>query len=167
VLAGFVKGAYALIGILVIGSLGTGMILPCLNSMIVGAVQKAERGMITSLYSGVRFIGVAVGPPIFTWLLGISRTVMFSSIAGLSFIFGVVAIFFLKPKQVEQQAQASGEQDQNAQETKSWRQVSEILGIEPQTPEEKRKAAAVEKFGFDPNEMITQLLSGKKEKEKN
>ncbi|MFD2371091.1 MFS transporter [Brevibacillus sp. GCM10020057] len=167
VLASFVKGAYVLIGILVLGSIGTGMILPCLNSMIVGAVEKAERGMITSLYSGVRFIGVAVGPPIFTWLLGISRTVMFTSIAGLSLVFGVLAIFFLKPKQAQQQVQGAGEADAQAKERKAWRQVSELLGIEPQTPEEKRREAAVRKFGFDPNELIKRILSGRKEKEKN
>ncbi|GED30645.1 MFS transporter [Brevibacillus centrosporus] len=167
VLASFVKGAYPLIGILVIGSAGTGLILPCLNSMIVGAVQKAERGMITSLYSGVRFIGVAIGPPIFTWLLDISRTVMFWSIAGLSLVFGVVAIFLLKPKQAQQQTQAGGEQDQKAAETKGWRQVSELLGIEPATPDEKRKETAVEKYGFDPDELLKRILSGQKEKEKN
>lgn len=167
VLASFVKGAYALIGILVIGSLGTGLILPCLNSMIVGAVQKAERGMITSLYSGVRFIGVAVGPPVFTWLLGISRTVMFYSIAGLSLVFGIIAIFFLKPKQAQDTSQESEEQKQKMQETQVWRQVSEVLGIEPQTQEEKRREKAVEKFGFDPNELINRVMTGKKEKEKN
>ena len=167
VLASFVKGAYALIGILVIGSLGTGLILPCLNSMIVGAVQKSERGMITSLYSGVRFIGVAVGPPIFTWLLGISRTVMFSTIAGLSLVFGIIAIFFLKPKQAENQSQGTAEQTQKEQETQAWRHISEVLGIEPETGETKRRERAVEKFGFDPNELVKRVLTGNKEKEKN
>ncbi|KMZ40195.1 MULTISPECIES: MFS transporter [Bacillales] len=161
ILASFVQGAYILIGILVIGSVGTGMILPCLNSMIVGAVQKTERGMITSLYSGVRFIGVAIGPPIFTWLLGISRTVMFLSIAGLSLVFAVVAIFFLKPKQVEQQGQGTKDS-----ETKAWRQVSEVLGIEPETVHEQQRERAIERYGFDPNELVKRVLSGKKEKEK-
>ncbi|OUQ87164.1 MFS transporter [Brevibacillus brevis] len=161
VLASFVQGAYILIGILVIGSVGTGMILPCLNSMIVGAVQKTERGMITSLYSGVRFIGVAIGPPIFTWLLGISRTVMFLSIAGLSLVFAVVAIFFLKPKQVEQQGQGTKDS-----ETKAWRQLSEVLGIEPETVHEEQRERAIERYGFDPNELVKRVLSGKKEKEK-
>ncbi|WP_064200558.1 MFS transporter [Brevibacillus brevis] len=161
VLASFVQGAYILIGILVIGSVGTGMILPCLNSMIVGAVQKTERGMITSLYSGVRFIGVAIGPPIFTWLLGISRTVMFLSIAGLSLVFAVVAIFFLKPKQVEQQGQGTKDS-----ETKAWRQLSEVLGIEPETVHEEQRERAIERYGFDPNELVKRMLSGKKEKEK-
>ncbi|MCM3143289.1 MFS transporter [Brevibacillus sp. MER 51] len=161
ILASFVQGAYVLIGILVIGSVGTGMILPCLNSMIVGAVQKTERGMITSLYSGVRFIGVAIGPPIFTWLLGISRTVMFLSIAGLSLVFAVVAIFFLKPKQVEQQGQGT-----KNSETKAWRQISEVLGIEPETVHEEQRERAIKKYGFDPNELVKRVLSGKKEKEK-
>ncbi|MED1802532.1 MFS transporter [Brevibacillus porteri] len=161
ILASFVKGAYVLIGILVIGSMGTGMILPCLNSMIVGAVQKTERGMITSLYSGVRFIGVAIGPPIFTWLLGISRMVMFLSIAGLSLVFAVLAIFFLKPKQVEQQGQGTKDS-----ETKVWRQISEVLGIEPETVHEVQRERAIEKYGFDPNELVKRVLSGKKEKEK-
>ncbi|WGV58183.1 MFS transporter [Brevibacillus brevis] len=161
ILASFVQGAYILIGILVIGSVGTGMILPCLNSMIVGAVQKTERGMITSLYSGVRFIGVAIGPPIFTWLLGISRTVMFLSIAGLSLVFAVVAIFFLKPKQVEQQGQGTKDS-----ETKAWRQLSEVLGIEPETVHEEQRERAIERYGFDPNELVKRVLSGKKEKEK-
>ncbi|EJL31059.1 MFS transporter [Brevibacillus sp. BC25] len=161
ILASFVKGAYVLIGILVIGSAGTGMILPCLNSMIVGAVQKTERGMITSLYSGVRFIGVAIGPPIFTWLLGISRTVMFLSIAGLSLVFAVLAIFFLKPKQVEQQGQGTKDS-----ETNGWRQISEVLGIEPETVHEVQRERAIEKYGFDPNELVKRVLSGKKEKEK-
>ncbi|MGK5507562.1 MFS transporter [Brevibacillus formosus] len=161
ILASFVQGAYVLIGILVIGSVGTGMILPCLNSMIVGAVQKTERGMITSLYSGVRFIGVAIGPPIFTWLLGISRTVMFLSIAGLSLVFAVVAIFFLKPKQVEQQGQGTKDS-----ETKPWRQISEVLGIEPETVHEEQRERAIERYGFDPNELVKRVLSGKKEKEK-
>ncbi|MED1947396.1 MULTISPECIES: MFS transporter [Brevibacillus] len=161
ILASFVQGAYVLIGILVIGSVGTGMILPCLNSMIVGAVQKTERGMITSLYSGVRFIGVAIGPPIFTWLLEISRTVMFLSIAGLSLVFAVVAIFFLKPKQVEQQGQGAKDSD-----TKAWRQISEVLGIEPETVHEEQRERAMERYGFDPNELVKRVLSGKKEKEK-
>ncbi|GED60332.1 MFS transporter [Brevibacillus formosus] len=161
ILASFVQGAYVLIGILVIGSVGTGMILPCLNSMIVGAVQKTERGMITSLYSGVRFIGVAIGPPIFTWLLEISRTVMFLSIAGLSLVFAVVAIFFLKPKQVEQQGQGTKDS-----ETKAWRQISEVLGIEPETVHEEQRERAMERYGFDPNELVKRVLSGKKEKEK-
>lgn len=178
----FVKGAYVLIGILVIGSVGTGMILPCLNSMIVGAVKKSERGMITSLYNGVRFVGVAVGPPLFTWLLDISRSVMFFSIAGLSLVFAIVAIFFLKPAQTDSQSspeaqtsasarQGSGkeeseEEQKKRKEQEAWRQISQVLGIEPQSREEKRKEGAVEKLGFDPGDLLEHLFAKKKEKGK-
>lgn len=166
-IASFVKGAYLLIGILLIGSVGTGMILPCLNSMIIGAVKKSERGMITSLYSGVRFIGVAVGPPVFTWLLDISRNVMFYSIAGLSALFGVIAIFFLKPKQAAtQEGENEGAESGQSAELQAFHQVAEILGIRSASEEEKRREKALETYGFDPNELMKRLLNGKKEKEK-
>jgi MFS transporter, ACDE family, multidrug resistance protein len=168
VIASFVQGVYLLIGVLVIGSAGTGMILPCLNSMIVGAVKKAERGMITSLYSGVRFIGVAVGPPVFTWLLGISRSVMFYSIAGLTALFAVVALFFLKPQQDSREASGQRAQAENeqAKETEAMRQAAEILGIQAESDEERRRSEAVRRMGFDPNELANRLLGEKKEKGK-
>jgi ACDE family multidrug resistance protein len=169
VIASFVKGAFILIGILVIGSVGTGMILPCLNSMIIGAVKKSERGMITSLYNGVRFIGVAVGPPVFTWLLDFSRNVMFYSIAALTALFGVFAIFFLKPKQQTeqtQQAENKKEGKEKTKQTQAFDQIAEIMGMREASAEEKRHEKAVEQYGFDPNDLVTRLLNGKKEKEK-
>jgi|HigsolmetaAR204D_1030405.scaffolds.fasta_scaffold06913_2 ACDE family multidrug resistance protein len=179
VIATFVKGAYLLIAILLVGSVGTGMILPCLNSMIVGAVEKAERGMITSLYNGVRFIGVAVGPPVFTWLLEISRTVMFMSIAALTLVFGIIAIVWLKPKQAVQGMRASESAGQTGrseerevdkkrrEEQEVWRQVFQVLGVEPETRQEKEKAERVKKYGFDPGELLKHLFAGKgKEKGK-
>ena len=44
------------------------MLLPCLNTMITGAVEKSERGMITSLYNSLRFLGLR-GPPLFGWMM--------------------------------------------------------------------------------------------------
>lgn len=79
---------HTLIGLLTLSSIGTGLVLPCLNTLITGAVDRAHRGMITSLYSSLRFLGVAFGPPIFGWLEGISRTVLFS-------VVGVLALFAL------------------------------------------------------------------------
>src|SRR5690606_18314107 len=46
----FLKNIYVFIGLLTVSSIGTGLLLPCLNTMITGAIQKSERGMITSLY---------------------------------------------------------------------------------------------------------------------
>ncbi|GAA4715721.1 MFS transporter [Brevibacillus fulvus] len=173
-IASFVQGAYLLIGVLLIGSVGTGIILPCLNSMIVGSVKKTERGMITSLYSGVRFVGVAIGPPIFTWLEGISRNVMFYSIAGLSLLFAIVAFIWLKPQQTQAHqskqgaAAKQGEQADEAEiESAGLKQVAEILQIKTESPEEKQQRQAKEKLGFDADGLVEHLLrGGKKEKGK-
>ncbi|MED4731250.1 MFS transporter [Aneurinibacillus migulanus] len=93
----FFKQIYLIIGLLTVGSIGTGLLLPCLNTLITGAVEKAERGMITSLYGSVRFLGVAFGPPIFSWLMKISHKTVFFSMAGLSFVILISTFFFIKP----------------------------------------------------------------------
>src|SRR5690606_1346270 len=46
------------------GLLGIGVSLPCLDALIVEGVDKDVRGIVTSFYSSMRFIGVAAGPPI-------------------------------------------------------------------------------------------------------
>jgi len=78
--------------VLVISSVGTGLVLPCINSLITGSVGKERRGFVTSLYSSVRFLGVAIGPPVFTRLLEWSRTGMFLSVAILTLVAGLLAI---------------------------------------------------------------------------
>lgn len=93
---------YLFIGLLTVSSIGTGLLLPCLNTMITGAVEKAERGMITSLYSSLRFIGVAFGPPLFGWLMGISHQLVFITVSTLSLIALGLVFFLVKPgKQVQ------------------------------------------------------------------
>ncbi|MGE5704254.1 MAG: MFS transporter [Clostridia bacterium] len=163
--ASLVQNVYALIAILVGGSIGTGMILPCLNSMITGSVKKAERGMITSLYNGVRFIGVAVGPPVFSWLISLSPKVMFYSVAALAGVSGLIALFFIKPANIDMQAASREQQEAKQKEQEALRQAIEILGLEPDSPEAKAKQRSREKLGFDVNSLIEQVLC-KKEKEK-
>jgi ACDE family multidrug resistance protein len=70
--------------VLVISSIGTGLVLPCINSFITGSVPSDRRGFVTSLYGSVRFLGVAIGPPIFSTLMEWSRTGMFLITAGLT-----------------------------------------------------------------------------------
>lgn len=52
----FYKNVYGFIALITVSSIGTGLLLPCLNTMITGTVEKAQRGMITSLYSSLRFL---------------------------------------------------------------------------------------------------------------
>lgn len=98
----FNSNLYVFIGLLTISSIGTGLLLPCLNTMITGAVEKAERGMITSLYSSLRFFGVALGPPLFGWLMGKSHQLVFITVSALSLIALGLVFFLVKPgKQVQ------------------------------------------------------------------
>lgn len=59
---------YLLIIFLVCGT-GIGMALPCLDSLITKSIEKTIRGAITSIYSSMRFIGVAAGPPVIAILM--------------------------------------------------------------------------------------------------
>lgn len=93
----FFKQIYLMIGLLTVGSIGTGLLLPCLNTLITGSVSKSERGMITSLYNSLRFLGVAIGPPIFGWLMGISHRTLFFSVAGLAAFSFLFTFFLIKP----------------------------------------------------------------------
>jgi ACDE family multidrug resistance protein len=91
------KNIYLLIGLLTLSSIGTGLLLPCLNTMITGSVKKEERGMITSFYNSLRFLGVAFGPPLFDWLMGISHAIVFITVSVLSLISLGLVFFLIKP----------------------------------------------------------------------
>jgi ACDE family multidrug resistance protein len=106
----FFQQIYLMIGLLTLGSIGTGLLLPCLNTLITGAVDKAERGMITSLYGSVRFLGVAFGPPLFSWLMKISHKTVFFSMAGLSMLTLILAFFFIKPDKSKKGEKGSSQQ---------------------------------------------------------
>ncbi|WP_334074480.1 MULTISPECIES: MFS transporter [Paenibacillus] len=93
----FFTNIYVFIGLLTLSSIGTGLLLPCLNTMITGAVQKSERGMITSLYNSLRFLGVAFGPPLFGWMMDQSDRLVFISVSALSFITLGLVFFLIKP----------------------------------------------------------------------
>ncbi|WP_410768704.1 MFS transporter [Fontibacillus sp. BL9] len=93
----FLENIYVFIGLLTISSIGTGMLLPCLNTMITGAIQKSERGMITSLYNSLRFLGVAAGPPLFGWMMDKSDNLVFITVSALSLVTLGLVFFMIKP----------------------------------------------------------------------
>ncbi|CAM4302971.1 MFS transporter [Paenibacillus alkaliterrae] len=93
----FFKNIYVFIGLLTISSIGIGLLLPCLNTMITGAVQKSERGMITSLYNSLRFLGVAAGPPLFGWMMDKSDRIVFITVSALSLLSLGLVFFLIKP----------------------------------------------------------------------
>ncbi len=93
----FYENLYILITFLSVSGVGTGLLLPCLNTIITGAVHKEQRGMITSLYSSLRFIGVAFGPPIFEFLMNVSHEMVFIVVSFLALITLLLVLFLVKP----------------------------------------------------------------------
>ncbi|MDQ1909775.1 MFS transporter [Paenibacillus sp. GD4] len=89
---------YLFIGLLTLSSIGTGLLLPCLNTMITGSVKKDQRGIITSLYSSLRFLGVAFGPPLFGWMMEISDRIVFITVTVLAVITLGLVFFLIRPK---------------------------------------------------------------------
>ena len=84
--------------VLALSSVGAGLVLPCVNSLITGAVGKERRGFVSSLYGSVRFLGVALGPPVFTRLMEWSRTGMFLSISGFTLAVGLLVLLLVHVK---------------------------------------------------------------------
>lgn len=91
----FIANTYLLIALLVIIGTGNGLILPCLNTMITSAVGSKERGIVTSLYGSVRFLGVALGPPVFG-ALSDAKLWLFLGCAALALIIGLLAMWAIR-----------------------------------------------------------------------
>lgn len=77
---------------------GVGLILPPLNTLITGATESEERGLVTSLYGTVRFFGVAIGPPLFGLVVGAGRSPLFFGGAAVAAAAAAAALFLIRPK---------------------------------------------------------------------
>lgn len=74
-----------LLSIFLVCGVGIGMSLPCLDALITESLEKDVRGVITSIYSAMRFTGVAAGPPVIAILMK----------GNISWIASLLAIFAL------------------------------------------------------------------------
>lgn len=95
---GFSDQIYFVIGMMTIGGIGIGMVLPCMDTLLTEGVDKEQRGTITSLYSSMRFIGVSLGPPVVSLLLGTHHGVMFGTLAAIAAVGGLLTLFAVKPE---------------------------------------------------------------------
>jgi MFS transporter, ACDE family, multidrug resistance protein len=86
-----------LIIMFLIAGVGIGAGLPCLDTFITEGIEKEERGTISSIYSSMRFIGVAAGPPIIALLMKQSSSWIFILLSGLSVIAAFVALKTIRP----------------------------------------------------------------------
>jgi ACDE family multidrug resistance protein len=80
--------------------LGTGAVLPSLNTLITSSAPKTERGLVTCLYGTVRFFGVAVGPPIFGMAEKITKPPIFFTTAGICIGLGLLFLFLVNPAKI-------------------------------------------------------------------
>ncbi|GGH80842.1 ACDE family multidrug resistance protein [Pullulanibacillus pueri] len=83
---------------LFIGGIGIGVVLPCLDAFITEGIDKENRGTMTSLYSSMRYIGVAAGPPVFAIVMEGSVRWMFLMAVGTSIIAIILAVIAIKPE---------------------------------------------------------------------
>lgn len=65
----FMKNYIFLLAVFFVCGAGIGMTLPCLDSIITENLDKDIRGSVTSIYSAMRFVGVATGPPMIALLM--------------------------------------------------------------------------------------------------
>jgi ACDE family multidrug resistance protein len=70
--------------------LGGGLVIPPLTILVTNCAPTQERGGIMSFYGSIRFFGVAVGPPLFSWLLDFNTKAPFWMSGALA-----MSIFFI------------------------------------------------------------------------
>ncbi len=95
----FSKDIYLLLTALLVSGIGIGIALPSLDAFVTEGVEMAQRGSITSLYSSMRFLGVALGPPVFSLLMKTTHVFTFLLNTGLCIIALVVTLLMIKPEQ--------------------------------------------------------------------
>lgn len=86
-----------------LSGIGIGAGLPCLDALITEGIEKEERGTVTSLYSSMRFIGVAAGPPVIAVLLKHSHTWIFVLLSSICLIAAVVTLKSIRPNATKEQ----------------------------------------------------------------
>ena len=91
-----------MISMFLISGVGIGAGLPSLDALITEGIEKKERGTITSIYSSMRFIGVAAGPPLIAVLMKQSNNWIFILLSSLSIIAAFVALMAIKPDKKSQ-----------------------------------------------------------------
>ena len=89
---------FYLVAFLVITGIGIGMTLPSLDAIITEGIEKEHRGTITSIYSAMRFVGVAAGPPVYSYFMTISEHIIYYVSGIVSFLAVVIVMLFIKTK---------------------------------------------------------------------
>jgi len=94
----FMDHFISLLAIFLVCGVGIGASLPCLDSLITKSLDKSVRGAVTSIYSAMRFIGVAAGPPVIAILMKVHLLWIVSLLAVLALIAAFLSFKGIKPE---------------------------------------------------------------------
>ncbi|MCQ6277762.1 MFS transporter [Bacillus sp. EB600] len=92
-----------MITMFLVTGIGIGVGLPCLDALITAGIEKEERGTVTSLYSSMRFIGVAAGPPFIALLMNYPHHWIFVVLSCISILTAFVILKAVKPGEPQKQ----------------------------------------------------------------
>lgn len=95
----FSKDMWFMIWLFLAGGIGIGVALPCLDAFITSGIEKQERGTVSSIYSSMRFIGVAAGPPLMAIMMKHTENSLFYILAALSIVAGIATFMAIKPEE--------------------------------------------------------------------
>ncbi len=86
-----------LLSIFFVCGVGIGMALPCLDALITESLEKSVRGVITSIYTAMRFIGVAAGPPVIAVMMKGNIIWMASLLMVFALVAGILGYRNINP----------------------------------------------------------------------
>ncbi|CAM3923624.1 MFS transporter [Cohnella lubricantis] len=96
-----IDSVFMLFILIAIGGAGIGAALPCLDAMVTEGIDKKQRGTVTSIFSSIRFIGVAAGPPASSVLLEYSQRSLFFVMAAVGTASALLALIAIRPHSSE------------------------------------------------------------------
>lgn len=95
------KDIYVVLTALFASGIGIGIALPSLDALITQGIEITKRGTITSIYSSMRFVGVATGPPLFAVMMKVSHFFLFCTNTILCILAVGVTLLGIKPEEEE------------------------------------------------------------------
>ncbi|MCY8494107.1 bacillibactin exporter BcbE [Bacillus inaquosorum] len=99
---------YFLFAFLSFGGIGIGMALPALDALITEGIKSEQCGTISSFYNSMRFIGVALGPPVFAALMSNASWLIFILSAFCSIVSLFLVLFTVDAKKSEEEEKNLG-----------------------------------------------------------
>ncbi|WP_374720076.1 MFS transporter [Parageobacillus toebii] len=94
----FFPSLWWMVALFSLAGIGIGVMLPCLDALITEGIEKKERGTVTSFYSSLRFIGVAMGPPLAALLMKRETSMLLFLLVALCFLASAITFVAIKPE---------------------------------------------------------------------